>query len=69
LRGSIQGIRGSAHVSSKIPLSERHSAVTGAARLLGSALHRIGYVNDTVAMLDRAEQLSGGQVAPMASGM
>ena len=25
-------------------------------------LHRIGYVNDTVAMLDRAEQLSGGQI-------
>ena len=25
-------------------------------------LHRIGYVNDTIAMLDRAEQLSGHQV-------
>jgi glyoxylase-like metal-dependent hydrolase (beta-lactamase superfamily II) len=27
-----------------------------------SLLHRIGYVNDTIAMLDRAKQLSGGQV-------
>src|SRR5262245_26746703 len=27
-----------------------------------SLLHRIGYVNDTVAMLDRAKQISGGQV-------
>jgi len=25
-------------------------------------LHRIGYVNDTIAMLDRAKQMSGGQV-------
>jgi len=25
-------------------------------------LHRIGYVNDTIAMVDRAEQLSGGQI-------
>jgi hypothetical protein len=27
-----------------------------------SLLHRIGYVNDTIAMLDRAKQMSGGQV-------
>jgi glyoxylase-like metal-dependent hydrolase (beta-lactamase superfamily II) len=27
-----------------------------------SLLHRIGYVNDTLAMLDRAKQISGGQV-------
>ena len=27
-----------------------------------SLLHRIGYVNDTIAMLDRARQMSGGQV-------
>jgi glyoxylase-like metal-dependent hydrolase (beta-lactamase superfamily II) len=27
-----------------------------------SLLHRIGYVNDTIAVLDRARQLSGGQV-------
>src|SRR5262249_17844730 len=27
-----------------------------------SLLHRIGYVNDTIAMLERAKQLSGGQV-------
>jgi glyoxylase-like metal-dependent hydrolase (beta-lactamase superfamily II) len=27
-----------------------------------SLLHRIGYVNDTIAMLDRAKQRSGGQV-------
>jgi glyoxylase-like metal-dependent hydrolase (beta-lactamase superfamily II) len=27
-----------------------------------SLLHRIGYVNDTIATLDRAKQLSGGQV-------
>jgi glyoxylase-like metal-dependent hydrolase (beta-lactamase superfamily II) len=27
-----------------------------------SPLHRIGYVNDTTAMLDRARQMSGGQV-------
>ena len=25
-------------------------------------LHRIGYVNDTIAMLDRARQMSGGQI-------
>ena len=27
-----------------------------------SLLHRIGYVNDTIAMLDRARQMSGGQI-------
>ena len=27
-----------------------------------SLLHRIGYVNDTIAMLDRAKQMSGGQI-------
>jgi hypothetical protein len=27
-----------------------------------SLLHRIGYVNDTIAMLDQAKKLSGGQV-------
>jgi glyoxylase-like metal-dependent hydrolase (beta-lactamase superfamily II) len=27
-----------------------------------SLLHRIGYLNDTIAMLDRARQMSGGQV-------
>jgi glyoxylase-like metal-dependent hydrolase (beta-lactamase superfamily II) len=27
-----------------------------------SLLHRIGYVNDTIAMLDRAKQMSGGRV-------
>ena len=27
-----------------------------------SLLHRIGYANDTIAMLDRAKQMSGGQV-------
>ncbi len=27
-----------------------------------SLLHRIGYVNDTIAMLDRARQISGGQI-------
>src|SRR5690349_3150575 len=27
-----------------------------------SLLHRIGYVNDTIAMLDRARQASGGQI-------